>query len=127
MNDFTPLHDEIRFVNQDLMIGKYTTFIQPGLMNLFGPNSLGIFHTETSEGGGTQFSFYYMLRRSLGDDPPAVGFLRPLLDVRLPEGVGMSFDEEMSGGFYQEFKAPAGREGDLQIEAQDSLDGAGGL
>ncbi len=127
MNDFTPFHDEIRFVNQDLMIGKYATLVQPGLMNLFGPNSLGIFHMETGEGGSTQFSFYYLLRRSLGEDPPPVGFLRPLLDVRLPEGVGMSFDEEMSGRFYQEFTAPAGREGDLQIEALDSLDGADGL
>lgn len=117
LNDFSPFHDEIRLVNQDLMVGKYTTIRPPGLMNLFGPGSLGVFQTETSEGGTPQFSFYYTLRRSAGDEPPATGFLAPLLETRLPEGIGMSFDEEMTGRFYPGVSVPAGREGDQQIEA----------
>lgn len=119
LNDFTPFHDEIRFVNRDLLIGKYTTISPPGLMHLFGPNSLGIFHQETSAGGTPQFSFFYSLTRSQRDDLPPVGFLQPLLDVRLPEGLGMSFDEEMLGRYFAGFSVPEGREGDLQLETRD--------
>jgi hypothetical protein len=49
---------------------------------------------------------------------PATVFLEPLLDVRLPDGLHMEFDEEMSGYFFPGFSVPAGRSGDLQIEAR---------
>lgn len=125
MNDFTAFHDEIRYVNENLLVGKYTTLAQPGLWNLFGPNSLGIFQTDTSAGGTPQFSFYYTLRRSAQSDLPPVSFLRPLLDVRIPTGVGMKFDEEMSGRFFPGVSVPAGREGDLQLEAHEPTAGIG--
>ncbi|MCI0486555.1 MAG: GMC family oxidoreductase, partial [Blastocatellia bacterium] len=116
LNDFTPFHDEIRFVHEDFMVGKYTTISPPGLMDLFGPNSLGLFHLETSAGGTPQFSFFYSLRRSAESDIPPVGFLEPLLEVHLPDGLGMTFDEEMTGHYFAAWSVPAGREGDLKIE-----------
>ncbi|HEV2495479.1 MAG TPA: GMC family oxidoreductase [Terriglobia bacterium] len=116
LNDFTPFHDEIRCVDQDFMVGRYTTADPPGLSDLFGPGSLGLFHQETSSGGTPQFSFYYTLRRSNTDDLPANAFLEPLLDVRLPDGLGMTFDEQMVGFYFPGFFVPAGRGGDLQIE-----------
>lgn len=117
MNDFTPFHDEIRYVSKDFMVGKYTAASPPGLWQLFGPGSLGLFHQETSMGGSPQFSFYYTLRRSQLDRLPATGFLQPLLDIRLPDGLGMTFDEEMVGIYFPGLSVPAGREGDLRIEA----------
>ncbi len=123
MDDFTPFHDEIRFVNKDLMVGKYFTDAQPPLLPLFGPDSLGVFQRETDASGKTRFGFYYWLRRSALTDTPAVSFLRPLLDVRLPEGLGMTFDEEMKGSYFDGFTPPAGSDGDKQIEAKPSAEG----
>jgi hypothetical protein len=118
LNDFTPFHDEIRYVGDDLLVGKYTTGSPPALMELFGPNSLGLFHLETGSGGSPQFSFYYTLRRSKSDELPATAFLEPLLGIRLPDGVGMTFAEEMVGHYFPGLSVPAGHEGDMQIEAQ---------
>jgi hypothetical protein len=120
MNDFTPFHDEIRVVNPDLMVGKYTTQSPPGLMQLFGPGSLGVIQLENGDSGIPRFSFYYTLRRSRLDELPATSFLQPLLDVRLPDGLGMGFDEEMTGYYFPGFVPPAGSDGDHQIESKAS-------
>jgi cholesterol oxidase len=129
LNDFTPFHDEIRYVGDDFLVGKYTTGSPPALMELFGPNSLGLFHLETGSGGSPQFSFYYTLRRGKSDELPATAFLEPLLDIRLPDGVGMTFAEEMVGYYFPGVSVPAGREGDVQIEAKIPAAGqpAGGV
>jgi hypothetical protein len=118
MNDFTPFHDEIRYLEKDFMVGKYITASLPGFMDLFGPHSLGLFHQETSPGGSPQFSFTYTLRRSQLGQLPAIGFLQPLLNIRLPDGLGMTFDEEMVGFYLPGVSGPAGRQGDLGIEAK---------
>jgi hypothetical protein len=118
MNDFTPFHDEIRFVERDFMVGKYLTDPLPGYLELFGPDSLGLFHRETGPGGSPRFSFYYTLRRSQLGQLPATGFLQPLLNIRLPDGLGMTFDEEMVGFYFPGLSFPAGRRGDLNIEAK---------
>jgi hypothetical protein len=123
MDDFTQFHDEIRFVNNDLMAGKYFTDAQPASLPLFGPDSLGVFHRETDANGAARFGFYYWLRRSALTDTPSVSFLRPLLDVRLPEGLGMTFDENMKGFYFDGFTPPAGGDGDKQIEAKPSAEG----
>lgn len=123
MDDFTRFHDEIRFVNPDMLVGKYVTDERPAVFNLFGPDSLGLFHREKGADGTTRFGFYYWLKRSTLTKTPAVGFLRPLLDTRLPEGVGMSFDEEMNGYFFPGFTPPPGRAGDQQIEARIPISG----
>jgi len=51
------------------------------------PESLGLFHLGEGERRTPQFSFYYTLFRSKADDMPPNGFLAPLLDVRLPDGL----------------------------------------
>jgi hypothetical protein len=123
MDDFTQFHDEIRFVNNDLMVGKYFTDAQPESLPLFGPDSLGVFQRETDANDNARFGFYYWLRRSALTNTQAVSFLRPLLDARLPEGLGMTFDENMKGFYFDGFTPPAGGDGDKQIEAKPSAEG----
>lgn len=123
MNDFTPFHDEIRFVDRDFLVGKYTAAAPPGLFGVFGPGSLGLLRQEAGTGGRPQVSFLYTLRRSSGEELPATVFLEPLLRIRLPEGLGMTFDEEMTGHLLPGLIVPPGREGDLEIEA--ALEGPG--
>jgi cholesterol oxidase len=119
LNDFTPFHDEIRIVDNDFMVGNYTTAAPPGLAQLFGPDSsLGLFHLDTSSGGTAQFSFYYTLTRSSLENMPALGFLEPLLDLHVPGGVGMTFQEEMMGYYFPGFLVPVNRESDLAIGAK---------
>ncbi|HMV86017.1 MAG TPA: GMC family oxidoreductase [Blastocatellia bacterium] len=124
MDDFTPFHDEIRFVNPNLLVGKYVTDDRPTMFNLFGPDSLGLFHREKGADGSTRFGFYYWLKRSSLTETPPVGFLQPLLDVRLPEGVGLTFEEEMKGTFFPGFAPPAGRAGDQQLDAKPAAEGS---
>jgi cholesterol oxidase len=112
LNDFTPFHDEIRKVSGDLLVGKYVTALPAGLAALLGNSSLGMFHSEAAG----QFGFYYMLTRTAGRALPTSTLLRPFLDVRLPDGVGMTFDEQMDGWYFAGQGTPAeGMEGDLTI------------
>jgi len=112
LNDFTPFHDEIRKVSGDFLVGKYVTAVPPAVATLLGNSSLGMFHTEANG----QFGFYYMLTRVAGRELPTNTLLRPFLDVRLRDGVGMTFDEKMDGWYFPGQSTPApGREGDLTI------------
>jgi len=95
LNDFTPFHDEIRKVSGDLMVGKWITDLPPGTPALLGASSLGIFHGEP----GQRFGFYYTLTRTGAQAAPATTLLRPFLEARLPDGLGMTFEEEMVGGY----------------------------
>lgn len=123
LDDFTSFHDEIRFVNKDMLVGQYFTDSRPSLLPLFGQDSLGIFQREQDAGGKVRFGFKYWLRRSTLTDAPTSGFLRPLLDVRLPEKTGLTFDEEMKGVYFQGFTPPTGADGDRQIEAKSPVEG----
>jgi hypothetical protein len=115
LNDFTPFHDEIRKVSGDFLVGKYVVDLPPGLASLLSNSSLGIFHTDKSG----QFGFYYMLTRAAGMELPTNTLLRPFLDAQLPDGVGMTFDEQMVGWYFPGEHTPApGREGDLTIGAR---------
>ena len=96
LNDFTPFHDEIRKVTADFLVGKYMTTLPPELPRMLGNSSLGLFHTEA----GGQFGFYYMLTRAAGTELPTNTLLRPFLDAQLPDGVGMTFDEQMVGWYF---------------------------
>jgi cholesterol oxidase len=112
LNDFTPFHDEIRKVTGDFLVGKYVAAVPAAIATLLGNSSLGIFHTEANG----QCGFYYMLTRVAGRELPTNTLLRPFLDVRLPDGVGMTFDEKMDGWYFPGQTTPApGREGDLTI------------
>jgi len=57
--------------------------------------SLGLLHFEE----GRRFGFYYLLTRAAEPRLPANTLLRPFLDVHLPDGLGMTFDEEMVGWY----------------------------
>ncbi|HXS98205.1 MAG TPA: GMC family oxidoreductase [Candidatus Limnocylindrales bacterium] len=103
LNDFTTFHDEIRSVTGDFLVGKYMTQLPGALGPLVGSTSLGLFHTEA----GGQFGFYYMLTRMEGAQLPENTLLKPFLDVQLPDGVGMTFDETMTGWYLPGGDAPA--------------------
>jgi cholesterol oxidase len=112
LDDFTPFHDEIRKVSDNLMVGKYVATLPAGLASLVGNTSLGLFHTEP----GGRFGFYYMLTKVAGKELPTATLLRPFLDAQLPDGVGMTFDEQMVGWYFPGQGTPApGRDGDLTI------------
>lgn len=111
LNDFTPFHDEIRKASDNLLVGRYITGAQPDLASL-GAN-LGILHSVP---GGNQFGVYYTLSKTGTQALPTTSLLAPFLDARLPDGVGMTFDETMEGWYFEGATTPApGREGDLTI------------
>jgi hypothetical protein len=66
-----------------------------------------------------------MLTRVAGRDLPTNTLLQPFLDVQLPDGVGMIFDEKMDGWYFPGQGTPApGRDGDLTIGARIPATGA---
>ncbi len=98
LNDFTPFHDEIRQVDADYMVGRYVTGIVPDLSGVFNGADLGILHSEP---GGREFGFYYTLTRAAGKVLPASRLLDPFLNTQLPDGVGLAFEEEMTGWYFE--------------------------
>src|SRR5262249_46066059 len=115
LNDFTPFHDEIRKVSDDVFVGKYLTQLPASVASMISNSSLGLFHTEANG----QFGFYYTLTRTAQKALPTETVLRPFLDVQLPDGVGMTFDEQMDGWYFPgQFTAAPGRTGDLAIAAR---------
>jgi cholesterol oxidase len=121
LNDFTTFHDEIRKVTGDFLVGKYMTPLPPVISPLVSNSSLGLFHTEA----GGEFGFYYTLTRAAGSELPVNSLLQPFLDVQLPDGIGMTFDEEMAGWYFPGAETPApGRAGDLTIDARIPSSGA---
>jgi cholesterol oxidase len=120
LNDFTTFHDEIRAVTPDFLVGKYVTQLPPALASLVGNSTMGLFHTQT----GGEFGFYYTLTRA-GAGLPVNTLLRPFLDAQLPDGVGMTFQEEMLGWYFPSVFTPApGRAGDLTIATRIPASGA---
>jgi hypothetical protein len=66
-----------------------------------------------------------MLTRVAGRELPENTLLQPFLDVQLPDGVGMTFDEKMDGWYFPGQSTPApGREGDLTIATRIPAGGA---
>ncbi|MBL8295106.1 MAG: hypothetical protein JNN08_24895 [Bryobacterales bacterium] len=111
LNDFTQFRDEIRKLDDNLLIGKWVTDLplDPAVLSL--PESLGIFHRE-----GKKFGFYYLLTRTADAKLPMNTLLRPLLDSQLPRGLGMTFKEEMVGWYFEGKNTPTtDRAGDLTI------------
>ena len=101
LNDFTTFHDEIRKVTADFLVGKYMTALPAAISPLVSNSSLGLFHTET----GGQFGFYYMLTEWRGRNFRNT-LLSPFLEVQLPDGIGMTFSEEMVGWFFDGATTP---------------------
>jgi hypothetical protein len=112
LNDFTPFHDEIRKVASNFLVGKYMTAIPPAMSALTDDLSIGIFHSDA----GGEFGFYYMLTKGDKKALPTNTLLSPFLDVYLPDGLSLTFDEEMVGWYFEGAGTPApGRDGDLTI------------
>jgi cholesterol oxidase len=115
LNDFTPFHDEIRKVSADFLVGTYMTALPPAVSGLLGTSSLGLFHAQADG----RFGFYYTLTRMAKAELPTNTLLQPFLDAQLPDGVGMLFDEQMTGWYFPGVFTPApGRDGDLTIGAR---------
>ena len=76
--------------------------------------SLGLLHVDSN--GGKRFGFYYTLARTNRSQIASNRLLSPFLDIQLPAGLGMTFDEEMVGWYWQaEFTGQPGSQGDLAI------------
>ncbi len=116
LNDFTPLHDEIRQVSADFLVGTYMTGLPPAVSALLGTSSLGLFHAQAGSQANGQFGFYYTLSKMTRKELPTNTLLQPFLDAQLPDGVGLLFDEQMQGWYFPgAFTPAAGRAGDLTI------------
>jgi len=94
MYDFTPLHDEIRAIDANYMVGKWISDERRAV----GPFSLGLLQAERSEAGLNRFGFYYTLKRSEAVRRPTVALLDSILNR--PLGVGLQFEEQMDGRYY---------------------------
>ena len=111
LNDFTTFHDEIRKVADGLLVGKYITGVPASVSSLL-PSTLGLFHTDAQGNLG----FWYMLTKTDSKALPTESLLSPFLDVYLPDGLGLTFNEEMVGWYFEGGTTPApGREGDLTL------------
>ncbi|HET8549200.1 MAG TPA: GMC oxidoreductase, partial [Bryobacteraceae bacterium] len=99
LTDFTPFHDEIRKIAPDLMIGKYVMEIPEPLAAIVPATSLGLLHIE-GEPDRRRFGFYYTLTRATDTKIPVNTLLRPFLETRVPDGIGLTFDEEMQGWYF---------------------------
>ena len=121
LNDFTPFHDEIRKLAPGLLVGKYVTTLPDAVRPLVNNASFGLFHTEA----GGKFGFYYILTPAASGQLPTNSLLRPFLDVQLPDGVGLTFSEEMVGWYLPGITTPGpGRDGDLTIGSRIPSTGA---
>ncbi|HUQ94946.1 MAG TPA: GMC family oxidoreductase [Bryobacteraceae bacterium] len=109
LEDFTPFHDEIRRLTPNLLIGKYVTEVPEAMAAALPAQSLGILHVE-GDPAARRFGFYYLLRRAGLAALPSSALAQPFLDTRTPDGVGMTFDEEMVGWFQEDSDAPSSPE-----------------
>ncbi len=126
LNDFTPFHDEIRKVTSDFLVGKYITPTPAAAAALTDDLSLGILHSDSAGNLG----FYYMLTKADKTALPTESLLSPFLDVYLPDGLGLTFSEEMVGWYFDGATTPtADRAGDLTIAQRIPATGtpAGGV
>jgi hypothetical protein len=113
LNDFTSFHDEIRKIDTNLMLGLYLSPFPQEIFSLAGNQAFGVLQFEGESG---QVGFRYLLTRAEDASFPTNALLRPYLDVSLPDGLGMTFDEEMAGWYFEGSHTSAeGRDGDLAI------------
>lgn len=98
LHDFTPFHDEIRKIGPERMIGKYVMKAPAGAAALLPAVSLGLFHVEETD-EGRRLGMYYLLERVRDKEMPVNRLIRPLLESRLPDGIGLTFEETMAGWY----------------------------
>ena len=61
---FPTLQNEIRKVDHDYAVGRWTTDIKGPYAKMLLAGSPGLFHVEKPKGGRRRFSFYYVLTRA---------------------------------------------------------------
>lgn len=101
--DFTSFHDEIRLLDRDFLVGRWVTELPENISQMLPAGSAGLLHTLEGESGRKQFGFFYTLTRAKEGEMPENLLLQPFLDVFLPDGIGMTFDEEMDGWYLDGF------------------------
>ncbi len=126
LTDFTGFHDEIRKIDNDMMIGKWVVELPREAANLPSFGSLGIFLQEKVEDESRpRFGYYYLLTRTTMKEFPTNSLLRPSLDVQLPAGTGLEFDEEMVGWYFPDQPVPTNdRAGDMTLRQRVPAQGA---
>lgn len=62
--DFTGFERELRTIDDQMVIGKWTTDIRGPYAQLLVVGSQGLFHVEREKGSGRRFTLYYMLTRA---------------------------------------------------------------
>jgi hypothetical protein len=80
------------------MVGRYVAEVPAGLASILPATSIGLLHAEGPP-AERKFGMYYVLTRSAGGVLPTNTLLQPFLNARMPDGVGMTFDEEMVGWY----------------------------
>jgi hypothetical protein len=104
------------------MVGKYVMELPEAAARLIPATSLGLLHVE-GEPERRRFGFYYTLTRATDTKIPRNTLLRPFLETRVPDGVGLTFDEEMQGWYFPGvFTSQRGRAGDLEIATRVPAD-----
>ena len=112
LNDFTPFHDEIRKVTDDLYVGRYIAPGPAGLFSILNGPDLGVIHVVPRS---NEVGIYYTLSRTGDKALPTSPLLAPFLNAQLPDGVGMTFDETMTGWFFEGATSKPGKQGDVSI------------
>jgi hypothetical protein len=105
------------------MLGKYVMDLPEAAAGLVPATSLGLLHVE-GEPETRRFGFYYTLTRATDTKIPVNTLLRPFLETRVPDGVGLIFDEEMEGWYFPGIlNSQPGRTGDLELPGRVPGDG----
>jgi hypothetical protein len=129
LTDFTQFHDEIRMVSDDFMVGKYVMDLPPGIASLFPAVSMGLAACGYRRRKTLWLLLHAHAHRPQGHCRLAVS-CAPFLNVHLPAGLGMTFDEEMVGWYWPgQFAGEPGRDADLaiadRVPREGKPDGAG--
>lgn len=67
---FATLQKEIRTIDREYMVGRWTTDIRGPYAKMLIAGSPGLFHAEKSKGGARRFSIYYVLTRMSNGQAP---------------------------------------------------------
>ncbi len=106
--DATSLADEIRRLDGDYLLGRYVVDLEGEQAET--PVALGLVHPEPDEQG--RFGYRYSLTRVEEKEYPARTVLSPYSSVQLPDGLGLVWEEELTGWFLPgEFPSTEGEAG----------------
>jgi hypothetical protein len=62
--DFSTFENEIREIDDQMVIGKWSTDIRASDVRLLLVGSPGLFHSDRGKAGRRRFTLYYMLTRA---------------------------------------------------------------